>query len=67
MFGWLVVFGGRLPVHFPGEDYQENRRTTKNTDFEKVMHLFDLAEINPESKLRKFWVYRQLIRIQSHE
>ena len=30
-------------VHL-GQNYQENLRTTKNTDFEKVKHLFDISQ-----------------------
>ena len=36
------------------DDYRENLRTTKNTDFEKIKQLFDISQkIHPGSKSRK--------------
>ena len=33
----------KVAVHF-GQDYQENLCITKNADFEKVKHLFDMSQ-----------------------
>ena len=38
---WRIFMSATMKaaVHL-GQDYQENLRTTKNTDFEKVKHVF---------------------------
>ena len=33
----------KAAVHL-GQDYQENLRTTKNTDFDKIKHLMDISQ-----------------------
>ena len=46
-----------MAVHLR-QDYQENLRTTKNTDFEKVKQLFDISEYC-------FWMRTTLLHDQA--
>ena len=48
---WIIFRSATLKaaVHL-GQDYQENLRATKNTDFEKVKQLFDISQNDHESK-----------------
>ena len=41
---WRILMFATMKaaVHL-GQDYQENARTTKNTDFENITHLFDIS------------------------
>ena len=41
--GIFISATAKAAVHL-GQDYQENLRTTKNTDFEKVKELFDISQ-----------------------
>ena len=55
----------KAAVHL-GQDYQDNSRTTKNTDFEKIKQLFDISQKLILDQSQENMEYPQLIGIQFH-
>ena len=62
-WGMFMSAAMKAAVHL-GQDYQNNLRSTKNTDFEKIKQLFDIAQKLILDQTQENMEYLQLIGTQ---